>query len=108
MSTENKHTPGPFLARKGTEHDPERWIVVANNGARAYLIATIENGQPGDTLETEAATAKLFAAAPELLSSLQDTLALARIKWGNLDPNANEVFSAAEAAISKATGKGEG
>lgn len=34
-------------------------------------IATIENGQPGDSLDTEAATAHLFTAAPLLYEALR-------------------------------------
>ncbi len=66
-----KHTPGPLRAEKGVEDEPERWVVVADNGTRPYVIATTENGQPGDTLETEGYTAHLFAAAPDLLEVLK-------------------------------------
>jgi len=61
-----KHTPAPWKAAKGHDCDPERWCVVADQ-ERQYLIAVIENGQPGDCCETEGATARLIAAAPELL-----------------------------------------
>lgn len=67
------HTAGPLKALKGSEFETDRWTVVTE-GERAYLIATIENGQPGDTLDTEAATAYLFAAAPELLAALKAVL----------------------------------
>lgn len=70
MSQIIKHSPGPFIASKGSEDDPERWIVLADNGTQPFVIATIENGQPGDTLDTEEATAHLFAAAPEMLEVL--------------------------------------
>lgn len=65
-----QHTPGPLKASKGWEGDPERWVV-CSDGLRHYLVATIENGQPGDTCETEGHTARLFAAAPELLDALK-------------------------------------
>lgn len=41
----------------------------------------------------------------ELLGSLTDLLAIASIKWGNLDPNANAVMDRAHAAIAGATGQ---
>jgi hypothetical protein len=65
------HTPGPYKAVKGIEGEPERWIIVADNGAQPYHIATIENGQPGDSLETEEATAHMLAASHETLQALQ-------------------------------------
>lgn len=43
-------------------------------------------------------------AGPALLPSLIDVLALARVKFGNLDPDANIVFERAEAAIIQAGG----
>ena len=66
-----KHTPGPWKPVKGfgpldiAESDPERWCIVSAANDREYLIATIENGQPGDCLKTEACTAHLIAAAPD-------------------------------------------
>lgn len=41
----------------------------------------------------------LLAAAPDLRQSLADVLTLARIKWGNLDPDANKIFERAEALL---------
>lgn len=38
---------------------------------------------------------------PALVEALRDNLALARIKFGNLDPDANRVFAAAEDLLSK-------
>lgn len=70
MSDPAKHSPGPWKADKGHEDESERWTVIADNGTQPYLIAVIENGQPGDTMETEEATARLIAAAPEMLSML--------------------------------------
>ena len=40
--------------------------------------------------------------ADELLAALEAVLALAEIPYGNLDPDANEAFDAARAAIAKA------
>lgn len=49
------------------------------------------------------ATAILFAAAPKLLESLIDCLSLVRLKYGNLDPDANAIQQQAEQAIELAT-----
>lgn len=55
--------------------------------------------------DSPAPAGRLIAAAPELLEALADVLALARLKWGNLDAGANTVFAAAKAAIAKAEGR---
>lgn len=65
-----KHTPGPWKALKGHDEDPLRWIVVAD-GPLQYHIAVIENGQPGDTCETEGYTAHLIAESPVLLEAVK-------------------------------------
>lgn len=64
------HTSAPWIAVQGNEGEPERWLVVAG-GEKQYHIAVIENGQPGDCCATEGATARLIAAAPELLVALK-------------------------------------
>jgi hypothetical protein len=51
------------------------------------------------------ADARLLASARELESALALTLAFARIKWGNLDDDANKAFAIAEAALAKAEGR---
>ena len=65
-------TPGRWLA---AEVEPNRWGVVVD-GPTQWLIAVIENGAPGDSLETEEANAKLVVAlrnaAPGLLQLLED------------------------------------
>lgn len=71
-------TPGPLKAVKGADpysDDPNRWAVWRADDAAPhspeYLVAIIENGSPGDTMDTEGHTANLFAqlfnAAPTLL-----------------------------------------
>lgn len=65
------HSPGPYEASKGAEDEPERWQVVRKEPPQ-FVIATIENGAPGDTLETEGATARLFAIAPEMLEFIRE------------------------------------
>jgi hypothetical protein len=55
---------------------------------------------------TESAVDKPISqdAAREMLAALRGTLLLARLKWGNLDDGANEIFARADAAIAKAEG----
>jgi hypothetical protein len=65
-------TPGPWQAIKGVEaSDDMRCGVSAMRGAVGYLVATIENGAPGDICDTEFANARLIAAAPELHTAAQ-------------------------------------
>lgn len=78
MTTKEKvtHTPGPWKALNFDPYpddavEPHRWCVVADGKLHEYVIATVENGQPGDCCETEGATARLIAAAPDLLAALK-------------------------------------
>lgn len=66
-----QHSPGPWEASKGTEDEPERWQVIRVESPQ-FIIATIENGAPGDTLETEAATARLIALSPEMIEFIRE------------------------------------
>lgn len=75
-----KHTPGEFVALPPGKPG-KRWRVAAKGrlggGSMAaaevtWIVATIGNGAPGDTLETEGANARLFAASPDLLRELVD------------------------------------
>lgn len=77
------HTPAPWIAKRGTEDEAERWCVYTD-GPLNYHIATIENGAPGDTLETEGGNAHLIAAAPVLLLALQTAIETIRA-WHNLN-----------------------
>lgn len=64
-----KQTPGSWVAIRGhDENRADRWTVCTESEPH-YLIAVIENGAPGDTLETEGCNAHLIAAAPELLAA---------------------------------------
>ncbi len=67
--SELKHSPGKYIPRKGIDGEPERWAILSD-GDVGWHIATIENGQPCDDLETEEATAHLLAAAPDLLECI--------------------------------------
>lgn len=107
------HAPGPWAASApdGSYHDvirifadsdPEGAAPVAICPQRQSAIMSVMTGQTDSTTEA-AANARLIAAAPELLDALRNTLAIAEIKWGNLDPDANTVFANARAAIARAT-----
>lgn len=75
--TTTNHTPGPWKALKGNQDDPERWGVCQNiDGEPNWLIATVENGAPGDKMKTEGINAQLIAAAPELLEACKAWLDL--------------------------------
>lgn len=84
----SKHTPGPWEAippKKTGKH----WKVGAHGklggsgsaaGATAlWFVAQIDNGAPGDTLETEGANARLIAAAPDLLAAAKAMFELAHL-----------------------------
>lgn len=98
------HTPGAWSAMKHSEpNDDMRCAVVANRGKLAYLVATIENGAPGDFCDTEWANARLIAAAPELLSACSDWIAYLDADGEEGDGNDEErMLAAMRAAIRKA------
>ncbi len=102
------HTPGEWEAmppKKIGKH----WRVGANaklggNGAIGgasvlYYVATIDNGAPGDTLETEEANARLIAAAPEMLQACKDGL-----EWMDEHGYGGPMYRTFRDAIAKATG----
>lgn len=68
-----QHTPGPWRWDRGLDDDETRCFVTqAVSGQAHYVIAEIQNGAPGDCLETEVANARLVAAAPDLLAALKE------------------------------------
>lgn len=54
------------------------------------------------------ANGHLIAAAPELRHALVLTLQICRMKWGNLNSDANVIMELAEDALAKANGEGQG
>lgn len=76
----SNHTPGPWKAIKGglAEGDDMRCGV---RGDKEYLVATIENGAPGDFCETEEANAKLIASAPEMQAEIKDMQRMFDLRW---------------------------
>ena len=62
-----KHTPGDWMA--DVTGRSKRWRVYARVlDGPSYVVAAVHNGAPGDTLDTEAANARLIAASPCLLA----------------------------------------
>jgi hypothetical protein len=95
------HTPGPWEAIKGVEQsDDMRCGVAAVREDIRYLVATIENGAPGDFCDTEFANARLIAAAPELYDILNDII------WnGALRSDQHERLAKANAVLAKVRGR---
>jgi len=98
-----KHTPGPWKFGKELGARNGEWLVSFDAGSKGRGIAIAETRTgPG----SEEATARLIAAAPELLAALE-TAYMALI--GYLPAHRNDVtdaaIGAARAAITKATGE---
>jgi hypothetical protein len=66
-------------------------------GDVGYLVATIENGAPGDFCDTEYANARLIAAAPELFEALNEAVCL-------IPANQQAALAKFSALLAKATG----
>lgn len=94
---ETKHTPGPWFTKR------EGWSTVyveaRLRGSMLQEVAACGPTQAGP--EQQEANAELIAAAPELLIAAINLLAIGRLKWGNLDPDANTIFEQAEALIGR-------
>ena len=101
-----EYTKGPWKAIDGTYYEEERWGVYVD-GPMQYHIATIENGAPGDTLDTEAANARLIAAAPELLEAVRSAMNRLRNQSGigSVTAECNEItYQQCASALAKAEG----
>lgn len=103
----NKHTPGPWHMVLSDNATP---IVNHENGVDWTDDSDISSrvcAMPAEitTSYSSLANAQLIAVSPELLESLQEVLALAVIKYGNLHPDVNAVFDKAAALIAKAKGQ---
>ena len=65
--TESKHTPGPWVIRRGASvADSDGFGVAACGG---YYNSEID---PADLLKIQAANARLIAAAPDMLAALDE------------------------------------
>jgi hypothetical protein len=115
--TATTHTPGEWEAMP-PKKTGGRWKVGAKgefggkgsmSGMTAHwFLATIQNGRPGDTLETEEANARVMAAAPDLLeacqAALEEMTECIRGSDKPEDPPAQSVMAKVQGAIAKATG----
>ena len=100
-----KHTPGPWTWHPTALHPAVRSVGTPDAGPRRICTVGTMNGNPVDK-----ATARLIAAAPELLDALIALLGVAPSKApgaglivGAEEKHAN-ALQAARAAIKKATG----
>jgi hypothetical protein len=98
---ENGFTPGPWGQHECYDASGARLVSYDVHGPHAHslngvaVLASVFGNE---------ANARLIAAAPELFEALGNTLALARLKFGNLDPDANTIFAKADAVLAKAHG----
>lgn len=93
-------TPGPWKAEKGCRKEDEYWYSVSVNGE--HQIARVYNRTMTDAHDD----ARLIAAAPELLESLEAMLNTQQIGYGhgNVTDAWVDVAVKARAAITKARG----
>lgn len=107
MSSEAKHTPGPWVI--GGQSEGGKYINI-NGGGR--IIARVMFSKPTDPFPADDANARLIAAAPDLLEALKKCRSeLHLLKDGSVGgvPNTiaaliHERIELADAAIAKATG----
>lgn len=108
MST--KHTPGPWRATKCFLNQVNPATIVSESGV---AVASVEYGikATGDAFEGREgefdANARLMAAAPDLLESLQQTVASLEhwfVRHGDPEGVNSLMMKKARAAIAKATG----
>lgn len=88
------HTPAPWLY----DHRDNQALIVDNQGFTVVELSTLENSTAHSSI---ADNARLIAAAPDLLTALQDLLKVVNVR---IDDPRIEQFDAARAAINKATG----
>ncbi len=101
--TEPKWTKGPWRTRP--DSDGTEWDVIKDDpeapGDPWFIAQVYSNADNG----VAQASAQLIASAPQLYEALSNTLALAILKWGNLNTDANKVFEDAFAALRAARGE---
>jgi hypothetical protein len=89
----SKHTPGPWEMRR------DGFVYAANGERVCSPHSTLpDSAKWSKQLQDLRATARLIAAAPDLLDALEDMLG-----WQTLAPD--DVVAAARAAIAKARGE---
>jgi hypothetical protein len=94
----DKHTPGPWRVQ-ATGHS---FVVEANT--HTEVISVDENGDPCRWSEYNEATARLIAAAPDLLEALKLMVAMAETGMCDFNPHDEYVMDKAKALIDKVTG----
>ena len=72
--SDNAITSGEWHA---SQIDPDgddvfRWSIWSSGNDGDWLVAVVENGAPGDSIETEAANAKAIAAVPKMLAFVRE------------------------------------
>jgi|GEM_PF-2598626 len=87
------HTPAPWGFSPGSSPHNQAQIYCEDTGATIAITYADEH----------AATARLIAAAPELLAALQRLLDCPDLNLGNLEAESTAAMHAAESAIAKAT-----
>jgi hypothetical protein len=117
-----QHTPGPWHIGREADHSSDRfkrnaeWALIRADDRDNGLIAHVESVHPkgqrkSSDFDTEAANARLIAAAPDLLQALQGALPwMAKavesgVFSGCAMPSvAQRAYDAMNAALAKATG----
>ena len=99
-----KHTPGPWGAIKLNSAPLGAWAVNAPGYCgKAPLVCALEHSKSGPILHAESeANARLIAAAPDLLATLQELRESANY-WSEYDVPLG-IVDRIKAAIAKATG----
>lgn len=100
-----KHTPGPWMATTlVTMREPlESHFQIRRENGQVIAVTHLDSWA---TKEEDKANARLLAAAPDLLASLQAILVFARFGAHEMgtDTKEHQDFVAARDAIAKATG----
>ena len=104
MTTENKHTPGPWaVVTDDTAAQVKGFPCIHSDN---YIVVGVE-GMYGD-IETDYANARLIAAAPDLLEALERLATFEAFtfeEWGDDNPEVTARVEYARAAIAKARGQ---
>lgn len=95
------HTPGPWKPVQGNNYDSNQWVIVADHGRdNEWLLAEIEGGRSEDTLDIEAANARLIAAAPDLLALVKTFLSAEHVEASRVS-EARQIVARVEGRVSK-------
>jgi hypothetical protein len=116
MSGPQPGTPLPWGAcstgkNMRENYSQPRGVRAEDNGSSATLVAGCFGDTAGGEPAAEANAAYIvhaannFPKAQALADALWNTVSLARIKWGNLDPDANKVLESALSALADWEGK---